>query len=145
MADESKKNPGEISGGDLKGTTYKTYRYMLRQGRPVGISDVQRALALSSPSVAQYHIKKLLQLGLIREEQEGYVIDKVVLDNIIRIRRISIPVQTSYAVFFGVTLSILLGFLRPNTISSLYFFAVMVNMAALAVSLYETRKTLKRL
>jgi DNA-binding transcriptional ArsR family regulator len=111
----------------------------------VGISDVQRGMNLSSPSVAQYHIRKLLRLGLVREEGEGYVIDKMVLENVVRIRRVSIPTQTAYLAFFGVTFFVLLVFLRPGTINSLYFFAVVVNVAALAVSLYEVSKTLKRL
>jgi len=118
---------------------------MLKQGAPVGISEVQKGMGLSSPSVAQYHLRKLVRLGLVKEEQGGYVVDKVTLENVIRIRRVSIPVQTAYVAFFGVTLFILLVFLRPATINSLYFFAVVVNISAIAVSLYEAGKTLKRL
>ena len=118
---------------------------MLKQGTPLGISDVQKGLGLSSPSVAQYHIRKLLQLGLIREEQAGYVVDRVVFENIIRIRRFSIPVQTAYVAFFSVTLLILLVFLRPAAMTSVYFFALVINAAALAVSAYEAGKTLKRI
>lgn len=118
---------------------------MLRQREPVGISQLQKALGLSSPSVSEYHIKKLLQLGLAREEQGGYVVDKVVFENIIRIRRISIPIQTGYVVFFGVTLFFLLLLLRPVSVSSLYFFAIAINVTALGISSYETFKTLKRL
>ena len=102
-------------------------------------------MGLSSPSVSQYHLRKLVRLGLVREEQGGYVVDKVVLENVVRIRRVSIPVHMAYVIFFGVTLLILLTLLRPPTITSLYFFAVVVNAGAIAVSLYEARKTLKRL
>lgn len=129
----------------LKGTTYSVYRYMLKQRDQVGISEIQKGLGLSSPSVAQYHIKKLLQLGLVREEQGGYVVDKVILENVVRIRRISIPSQTAYVAFFGATLLILLAFLRPPEIDSVYFLATMVNATALAISSYEMAKTLKRL
>jgi predicted DNA-binding transcriptional regulator len=87
----------------LKGTTYRVYRFMIKQRKPLGVSDVQRGLGLSSPSVSQYHIKKLLALGLIREEQGGYVVDRVVFGNVIRIMRIAIPVQTAYVAFFGTT------------------------------------------
>jgi hypothetical protein len=118
---------------------------MLKQSAPVGISEVQKGMGLSSPSVAQYHIRKLVRLGLVREEQGGYLIDKVVLENVIRIRRVSIPVQTAYVAFFGVTLFILLVFLRPGGISSLYFFAVVINLAALGASIREMSKTLKTL
>ena len=136
---------GDSSDANLKGTTYRVYHFMLRQRQPVGISDVQQGLGLSSPSVSQYHIKKLLRLGLVREEQGGYVVDRVVLENIIRVRRISIPVQTAYVAFFSATLFILLVSLRPTVITSLYFFAFVINASALGVSLYETAKTLRRL
>jgi predicted DNA-binding transcriptional regulator len=129
----------------LKGTTYKVYRYMLKQRKPVGISQLQEALQLSSPSVSEYHIKKLLQLGLVREEQAGYVVDKVVLENIIRIRRVSIPIQTGYVIFFCLTLLFLLVFLRPSPINSLFFFAIVTNAAALGILVYEASKTLRRL
>jgi predicted DNA-binding transcriptional regulator len=122
----------------LKGTTLKVYRYMYRQGRPVGFHDIQRGLGLSSASVSQYHIQKLLRLGLVKEEGNGYVVDKVVFENVIRVRRAIIPFQTTYSVFFAATLVILLVFLRPEPLTSLYVFALVVNIAALGVSLYET-------
>ena len=140
--------PPEASGGKydpyLRGTTYRVYRYMLRLRNPVGISELQKSLGLSSSSVAEYHIEKLLQMGLVKRDQEGYVVDKVVFDNVVRIRRVSIPVQSAYALFFGVTLSLMLTFFRPEQFNSTYFFAVLVNSAALVVSLYEARKTLRR-
>jgi predicted DNA-binding transcriptional regulator len=145
MSDSSSKGSTNVSDITLKGTTYKVYRYILKQSRPVGISDVQKGLGLSSPSVSQYHIRKLLRLGMIREEQDGFVIDKMVLENIIRVRRISIPTQTGYVAFFGVTLFVLLVFIRPATITSLYLFAIIVNVAALAISTREMTKSLRRL
>ncbi|HEV2138038.1 MAG TPA: hypothetical protein VGR53_04295 [Nitrososphaerales archaeon] len=137
--------PGGKYDPYLRGTTYRVYRHLLRLRRPVGISDIQKALRLSSPSVAEYHIVKLLNMGLVREEQGGYMIDKVVIENIIRIRRVSIPVQTAYALFFGVTLVLTLTFFRPTEVNPQYFLAVVVNLAALIVAVYETTKTLKRL
>jgi hypothetical protein len=136
---------GDASDTALQGTTYKVYRYIVRQKRPVGISEVQKGLGLSSPSVSDYHIRKLLQLGLIREEQGGYVVERMVLENIVRIGRMSFPVQTGYVAFFGVAILIMLVFLRPVTITSSYEFALIVIAAAFGVSIWETRKTLKRL
>lgn len=147
MPDKTSKETSSASynDADLKGTTNKVYRYMMKHGEPVGISQVQRALGLSSSSVSEYHIKKLLRLGLIREEQGGYVVDRVVIDNIIRIKRLSVPVQTGYVIFFSVTLVFLLLFLRPGTINSLYFFAIVINASALGILSYEAVKTLKNL
>lgn len=118
---------------------------MLEQKDPIGISDIQKGTNLSSPSVAQYHIKKLLQMELIREESGGYAVDRSVLAYIVRIRRVSIPAQSGYVVFFAVTLAFLLLFLRPGRISSLYFFALVVNIVAFGASAYELNEVLRSL
>jgi hypothetical protein len=135
----------DISNTYLKGTTYRVYRYLVKQSRPASNSKIQKALGLSSPSVSLYHIKKLIALDLVREEQEGYVINKMVLENVIRIRQVSIPVQTMYVAFFAATLVVLTSVLRPTMFDSLYFFAVMINLAALSICLYEAARTLRRL
>jgi predicted DNA-binding transcriptional regulator len=52
-------------------TTWNVYLYILTSRDPVGVRDVWRELKLSSPSLAQYHINKLLELGMIAQTQEG--------------------------------------------------------------------------
>jgi hypothetical protein len=146
MGDKPPKGAtGEGYDPYLKGTTYRVYRFILKQRRPLGISEIQKGLDLSSSSVSEYHVKKLVQLGLIRQEQQGYVVDRVVVENVVRIRRIAIPVQTAYVVFFAATLALFLTLLRPASVNSVYFLGVVVNSAALIVSLNEVRKTLKSL
>ena len=128
----------------LKGTTLRVYRLIYRQGRPMGVHDVQRGLQLSSPSVAQYHIKKLLGAGLIREGQDGYVIDRIIFENMIRVRRALIPLQATYSIFFASTLVVMLTLLRPPSITSVYIFALVVNCVALAISLYDVSRALRK-
>jgi predicted DNA-binding transcriptional regulator len=136
---------GQEAGRDeLRGTTLKVYRYMYKAGRAVRINEIHRALGLSSPSVAQYHVRKLLQFGLIREEQDGYVVDRVVFSNIIRVRRVSIPYHVAYAVFFAASLIALLTFFRPSTIGAGYFFALLVITVGVLLSVYEGIKTLRQ-
>lgn len=139
--ESTRESPNDSSS--LKGTTLKVYRYVFKSGEPVRIGDIHRDLALSSASVAQYHVAKLLQLGLIREEPNGYVTDKVVFDNIIRFRRLAIPVQTAYAAFFLTSLFIMLTFLRPDSISSIFVFATGVISVAAIISAYEAIKALR--
>ncbi|MGA2200162.1 MAG: hypothetical protein ABSG45_09520 [Nitrososphaerales archaeon] len=126
----------------LKGTTLRVYRCLYRAGTPMGIHDVQRALNLSSPSVAEYHIKKLVRAGLAKAEANGYTVDKVVFENVIRIRRTVIPLQTTFVAFFASALVVLLTILRPASITSTFVFSLIVCVAALAILLYETLKTL---
>jgi hypothetical protein len=57
----------------VTGTTRRVYLYILSSRDPVGVRDVWRGLNLSSPSLAQYHINKLLELKLIDIDQFGKV------------------------------------------------------------------------
>lgn len=126
----------------LKGTTLRVYRCLYRAGTPLGIHDVQRALKLSSPSVAEYHIKKLVRAGLAKPERDGYTVDRIVFENVIRIRRTIIPLQTTFVAFFASALVVLLTILRPASITSTYVFSLIVCLAAIAILLYETLRTL---
>ncbi len=129
----------------LKGTTLRIYRFMFKAGRPLGVHEIQRGLGLSSPSVAHYHIRKLVSAGLVKEVEEGYAVDKVVFENIIRVRRSFIPFQTTYLIFFCTTLGVLLTVLRPeSSFVSIYYFAMAINTAAIGIFAYETFKSVRK-
>jgi DNA-binding transcriptional ArsR family regulator len=117
---------------------------MYKEGKPLGVHEIQRALDLSSPSISHYHLRKLLQAGLVKEQEGGYVVDRVVFDNMVRIRRSLIPFRTTYLVFFGTTLAILLFFLRPAQISALYIFALVLNLAAVGIFATEIFREIRR-
>ncbi|MGD0330240.1 MAG: hypothetical protein ABSB40_07295 [Nitrososphaeria archaeon] len=128
----------------LRGTTLRVYRFIFKVGKPVGISDVQEGLGFSSSSVASYHVNKLLQAGLVKEQDKGYVMDRVVFENMVRVRRTLIPFQTAYMAFFVVAFLILLTYLRPPQITSTYGFALVVCLVGVATSLYEVIRALKK-
>jgi hypothetical protein len=129
----------------LKGTTLRVYRLIFREGKPVRTYEVQRALKLSSPSLAQYHIAKLLKAGLIKESENGYTVDRVLFGNLVRVRRMVVPFQVTYTVLFASALTVMLTILRPPTLKSLYVFALVVIWIALLASLYESLKALRGL
>jgi len=56
---------------NISATTWNVYLYILTSRGPVGVRDVWRELKLSSPSLAQYHVNKLLELGIITQTREG--------------------------------------------------------------------------
>lgn len=128
----------------LKGTTLKVYRFTLKQKNPVGIREVQRALALSSPTLAAYHLSKLEKASLIRQEQEGYVVDKVILYNLIRFRRLLIPKYFFYFILFTASLILQLTIFRAETMTSFYIFTLSINILAAALFLYETITALSK-
>jgi hypothetical protein len=58
-------------GSRLHGTTWDVYLYILTAQEPVGVRDVWRQLKLSSPSLAQYHINKLVEGDFIKTTLYG--------------------------------------------------------------------------
>jgi len=128
----------------LRGLTLKVYRFILKNDKPVGIREVQRALNLSSPTLALYHINKLEEAGLIRKELNGYVVDRVVLENLVRFRRILIPRNLFYMIFLISSLVMLVVFLRPPILTREYVFSLAVISIAAATSVYETVRVFSR-
>lgn len=89
----------------LKGKTLQVYMYMVKRKEPVGVREVQRDLEFSSPSVATYHIDKLVQLSLVNQDEYGryFVLQKVqvgVLQAFVNIGGIAVPRLSFFAAFF---------------------------------------------
>ena len=53
------------------GKTWDVYICILTSSGPIGVRDIWRDLGLSSPSLAQYHVNKLLELRLIESTTQG--------------------------------------------------------------------------
>src|SRR2546425_12268743 len=89
----------------LKGNTLRVYVYALKK-RKVGVREVQRALLMSNPSLAQYHLNKLRELGLVAETNGEYeVINEVKVDvmrDFLRMGTLIVPRFVFYAVVFTV-------------------------------------------
>ncbi len=131
---------GDKAEDVLKGTTLEVYRFMLKNGKPLGIREVQRALELSSPSLAVYHINKLEDVGLLKKENGNYVVNRVVLEDTIKISRFLIPRFTFYAIFTTLLLIIETTLLRPTIITSFVFFAILGTIVCAAAFWYETTR-----
>jgi repressor of nif and glnA expression len=128
----------------LRGLTLKIYKFILKSDRPIGIREVQRALNLSSPTLALYHISKLEEAGLIKKELNGYVADRIVLENLVRFRRFLIPRNFFYTIFLATSLIFMVVFLRPPILTREYVFALGVISFATAASVYETIRALSK-
>ena len=55
----------------LSGTAWDIYLYILTSDKPAGIREIWRALNMSSPSLVQYHVNKLLEMKLIEPTTDG--------------------------------------------------------------------------
>jgi len=132
---------------ELKGTTLKAYWYMLKVNRPIGVREIQRALNLSSPSVALHHLEKLKRLGLLTKDELGkyYLKDEVkigVFRFFFKFGKLLLPRFLFYAVFFSSALTLyLIQSLIKNESPS--FFALTLGFIASLTSWYEAIKIWK--
>ncbi len=103
------------SGGrKVTGTTWDVYLYVMMSGDSVGVRDIWRSLKLSTPSLAQYHVNKLLDLKLIEVTPDGrYRVNNAeqmdVLRSFIRLRGKLVPRLVFYgAIVSGILVSYLI-------------------------------------
>ena len=99
---------------------------------------MQRKLGFSSPSLVIYHLDKLKDAGLIKEEEMGYVPDKVLLKNLIRVKSALIPRYFFYFLFFTFGLVLELTIFRPVIVSKEYLIAFLFTASAVFVFGLET-------
>jgi len=86
----------------LEGKTLSVYSYMVKEGKPVGPREVMRAINLSSPSVAYWHLQKLETSRLLQKNQYGeYIVkEKVSVTGHLWIGKNLVPRLMCYALFF---------------------------------------------
>ena len=89
----------------LQGKTLLVYLYLQRKKDPAGIREVQRDLGLSSPSVADYQIEKLVEMCLVTRDEYGrvYVTKRVrvkALQPYVNLGQFIVPRMAFYATIF---------------------------------------------
>ena len=96
------------SEGELNTSTFQTYVYLVKVGKPVGPRDVMRGADLSSPSVAYRNLQKLMDFGLVVKDEYGnyFAKEKMGLKGYVWIGKTLVP---RFAVFGFVFLGILIG------------------------------------
>jgi hypothetical protein len=105
-----------IIESQLKGKTLLVYWYMLSQstsGSTVGVREIQRSLGFSSPSIAAYHLEKLVSLGLVEKSMIGeyYLTQEVkvgLLRFFTRLGRFFVPRYLFYSILLS---TMLIGYL----------------------------------
>ena len=144
VVDETSSDASLVDA-ELRGRTLRAYLFILKSPKPIGVRELQRALGLSSPSVAYHHLDKLTRLGLVEKDQYGeYASVKNVNVNVLQaftqIGRLLVPRFTFYAVFFT---TLLLGYILVF-LNNLNSFAVAFGLFASLFAWYETYRTWKK-
>jgi len=134
---------------ELKGNTLSVYWYILtRRRNPIGVREVQRALHFSSSSTADYHLKKLIGLGLIDKDSFGnHKVKRVVKVGIISaflfVGRFVFPKHLIYSIITSVMILLfLLSF--AERLSLIVFAALLPGILATVIFWYETLTVWKR-
>jgi len=97
----------------------------------MSVREVQRALRFSSPSVAQHHLERLSELGLVQKQSAGgcyFLASEVkvgVLRHFVKFGRLLFPRYFFYAVFsttlYAIYLAIFMqGFSRESVFIALF-------------------------
>jgi DNA-binding transcriptional ArsR family regulator len=125
----------------LKGTTLRVYWHLLRSGKPTTIRHLQRDLSFSSPSVASYHLEKLIDLGLVKKVAGDYELKKTVsleaVSSFVRISHLMIPRYVFYTAFFLTLLIVfIIGYIGSLSLQGV--FALVFGMSGFIITGYET-------
>lgn len=137
----------EVAPKEIKGNTLKVYVEVLRHG-PSELRDVQRAVGLSTPSLASYHLGKLLEAGYLKQDEyKRYVASaEGVGDVLAGYSKVGTTVVPQLA-FFAVLFSILIGYFAYQALASDAYVPLLAASAvgSALVLWYETLRVWRRL
>ena len=128
----------------IYGKTWDVYLCILTSSTPIGVREIWRALGFSSPSLAQYHVNKLLELKLIENTVDGkYVTNDEerleALRSFLMLRGMLIPRMVVYAALLsGVLVSYVLFWPWRGDFRDLV--TVSVTLFSIAAFLFEAVK-----
>ena len=142
MTLRSPKGPHEI-----KGNTLRVYLYLLNSGASE-LRDIQRSLNFSTPSLASYHLSKLIEAGFASQNEYGqYIVGKdstkEILEGYVRVGTVVFP----QLFFFSVLFTAVIGFLAFMSLSLSQYVPLLAaaSVALVGAFWYETFKVWRRL
>ena len=134
----------EKIASELKGNTLRAYWALLNSKDGVtGVRELPRKLGFSSPTLAAYHLNKLVELDLAAKERGNYrLIREVkvgVLKHFIKLGTLLLPRYVLYATMFTIFLIFLL--IRLEEVNFYSSFALTLGIFGTAIFWYETLRT----
>lgn len=132
---------------EIKGNTLRAYLYLLRSGTSE-LREVQRALDLSTPSLASYHLGKLVEAGYVSQDDRGrYMIvwdaTKELLEGYVRVGTVVFPRLFFFSIFF----TAVIGFFAAMALFQAAYVPLLAAGSAVMIGVfwYETVKIWKKL
>ncbi len=143
--DTSSAGPPKES--EIHGTTLRVYWYVFKNAKPVGVRETQRALSMSSPSTALYHLEKLRELGVTEKDELGrYFLKEQVqvgtLKMFLKVGRLILPRYLFYAIFLTTALVVYVAetIIQTGTVEPA---GVIFGAAGAGISWYECARMWK--
>lgn len=120
---------------NLTGIPLRIILYCIRKKQPVGVREVQRRLRLKSPSHAQYHLQRLVMLGILKQlPGNKYEIS----DEYQNLKSLRISVMTEVLIINGRIIpltGLIFGLLINSIFLSLFFYFKISHLISLVYSL----------
>jgi hypothetical protein len=136
---------------ELNATTFQTYVYLVKVGKPVGPRDLMRGASLSSPSVAYRNLQKLIDLGLVDKDAYGnYVVkEKMHLKGYVWVGKTLMP---SFAIFGFIFIGVLISeivILLPHlllgaSVEGAFWLLIVVTVVSALIFLFEAFRFRKK-
>ena len=131
----------------MSGNTFRAYLQVLRHG-PCELREVQHALNMSTPSLASYHLGKLVESGYVRQDDRGAYVaakDSVgdVLEGYSKIGKAIIPQFAFFAIFFSIVIAYFSFQALYHPVYTPYL--AVVSLAAAAALWFETLRLWRRI
>lgn len=136
---------------ELNATTFQTYVYMVKVGKPVGPRDLMRGANLSSPSVAYRNLQKLMDLGLVvKDEYSNYVVkEKMGMKGYVWVGKTLIP---GFAIFGFIFIGVLIAeiailvphLLAGASVEESFWLLTVVTIVSAAIFLIQALQFRKR-
>ncbi len=128
---------------ELKGNTLRAYWALLNsKDGVIGVRELQRQLGFSSPTLAAYHLNKLVELELVVKERGNYRLEREVkvgvLKQFIKIGTFLLPRYVLYATMFTILLIFFLTQLGQRGLSFYSNFALILAIISTVIAWYET-------
>ncbi len=127
----------------LKGNALRVYWYLLQSpNNSAGPRDIQRKLKFSSPSLAVYHLDKLVELGLVEKVMGEYqlrkVVDVGVLKQFTKLGSVILPRHVLYASMWSTLFVFFVSQLKELNFYSL--FALVFGCLGMVILWFEAFK-----
>ena len=136
---------------ELNATTFQTYLYLVKVGKPVGPRDVMRGANLSSPSVAYRNLQKLIDLGLaVKDNYGNYTVkEKVNMKGYVWVGKTLMP---SFVIFGFIFIGVLIteiAILIPHlllgaSIEGAFWLLIVVTVVSASIFVFEALRFRKK-